>query len=103
MAAPAGLLKGWADELDRRPEDAGCTLDLSYPLDGRPAALCALLGEALGMEDASLVEQPLSHALLLLDGPPPFADEALHTACRVVLGARTCYAVPRSRPGCAPF
>ena len=94
-----GLLKGWADELDRRPEDAGCTLDLSYPLDGRPAALCALLREALGMEDAALVEQPLSDALLLLDGPPPFADEALHTACRVVLGARTCYAVPPLSPG----
>lgn len=37
-----GLLKGWADELDRRPEDAGFTLEVTYPLDGRPAALCAL-------------------------------------------------------------
>ena len=89
-----GLLKGWADELDRRPEDAGFTLEVTYPLDGRPAALCALLLEALGMEDAALVEQPLSDALLLLDGPPPFADETLNTACRVTLGARACFAVP---------
>lgn len=98
-----GLLKGWADELDRRPEDAGFTLEVTYPLDGRPAALCALLREALGMEDASLVEAPLSDALLLLDGPPPFADETLNTACRVTLGARACYAVPPLSPGLCAF
>ena len=93
----------WADELDRRPEDAGFTLEVTYPLDGRPAALCALLREALGMEDASLVEQPLSDALLLLDGPPPFADETLNTACPVTLGARACYAVPPLSPGLCAF
>lgn len=98
-----GLLKGWADELDRRPEDAGFTLEVTYPLDGRPAALCALLREALGMEDAALVEAPLSDALLLLDGPPPFADDALHTACRVTLGTRTCYAVPPLSPRLCAF
>lgn len=92
------LLVGWADALDRLPQAAGCTLDISYPLDGRPAALRALLGEALGMEDAALVEAPFSDALLLLDGPPPFADEALHAACRVSLGTRTCYAVPPLSP-----
>lgn len=98
-----GLLKGWADELDRRPEDAGFTLEVTYPLDGRPAALCALLREALGMEDAALVEAPFSDALLLLDGPPPFADDALHTACRVTLGTRTCYAVPPLSPRLCAF
>ena len=50
------------------------------------------------MEDAALVEAPFSDALLLLDGPPPFADEALHAACRVSLGTRTCYAVPPLSP-----
>lgn len=98
-----GLLTAWADELDRRPEDAGFTLEVTYPLDGRPAALCALLREALGMEDAALVEAPLSDALLLLDGPPPFADDALHTACRVTLGTRTCYAVPPLSPRLCAF
>lgn len=98
-----GLLKGWADKLDRRPEDAGFTLEVTYPLDGRPAALCALLREALGMEDAALVEAPFSDALLLLDGPPPFADDALHTACRVTLGTRTCYAVPPLSPRLCAF
>ena len=93
------LLRDWADELDRQPQAAGCTLDISYPLDGRPAALCALLRDALGMEDVSLVQQPFSDALLLLDGPPPFADETLNTACRVTLGARACYAVPPLSPG----
>ena len=98
-----GLLTVWADELDRRPEDAGFTLEVTYPLDGRPAALCALLREALGMEDAALVEAPFSDALLLLDGPPPFADDALHTACRVTLGTRTCYAVPPLSPRLCAF
>lgn len=98
-----GLLTAWADELDRRPEDAGFTLEVTYPLDGRPAALCALLREALGMEDAALVEAPFSDALLLLDGPPPFADDALHTACRVTLGTRTCYAVPPLSPRLCAF
>lgn len=97
------LLRDWADALDRQPEEAGCTLDISYPLDGRPAALCTLLREALGMEDAALVEAPFSDALLLLDGPPPFADEALHAACRVTLGARACYAVPPLSPGLCAF
>lgn len=98
-----GLLTVWADELDRRPEDAGFTLEVTYPLDGRPVALCALLREALGMEDAALVEAPFSDALLLLDGPPPFADDALHTACRVTLGTRTCYAVPPLSPRLCAF
>lgn len=97
------LLRDWADELDRLPQAAGCTLDLSYPLDGRPAALCALLREALGMEDTALVEAPFSDALILLDGPPPFADETLNTACRVTLGARACYAVPPLSPRLCAF
>ena len=88
------LLASWAEELARIPAAPGVTLELTYPLKSRSDALCSLLSEALSLTDGAAVREPFSDILLLIDGQPPFATEALNGCCRVTLGVRTCYALP---------
>ena len=88
------LLASWAEELARIPAAPGVTLELTYPLKSRSDALCSLLSEALTLTDGAAVREPFSDILLLIDGQPPFATEALNGCCRVTLGTRTCYALP---------
>jgi len=73
----AQWLEQWAIELDAVPAAAGCELTVAQPMSECPAALRALLDEALGMTDDALIRNVFSDVLLLWEGQPAYDDESL--------------------------